>query len=261
MDDVLSQLRALTDKISAVEKQKSYAEQRQRDHLMMLAKTSQLLDASFDYRQTIANVAEMTVPLFAHWACVDLVSNGEVSRVAVAHPDPDMKQLFLEMGDRFPANVNAPRGLWNVINTGESDLFSEVTDEMIRSASTGPEHYELLRRFNFQSILLMPLHSRENKVIGVLTLILANSDKRYDDLDRQVGERIAERCGLAIEHARIYEQLRILSSRNLHLKDSERFRHILRSVVETLDDAKGMIQLSADRIEAVEEQIEEQYDA
>ncbi|HVY45664.1 MAG TPA: PAS domain S-box protein, partial [Minicystis sp.] len=55
----------------------------------LLADATTMLVSSLDVRETLARVAQMSVPRFADWCAVDLVDEaGAIERVAVAHVDP-----------------------------------------------------------------------------------------------------------------------------------------------------------------------------
>ena len=50
------------------------------------------------------------VPTFADWCAIDVVEDGRLQRVAVAHVDPEKVQLARSLEERYPSNPDAPRG-------------------------------------------------------------------------------------------------------------------------------------------------------
>jgi PAS domain S-box-containing protein len=59
-----------------------------------LAEASSVLSSSLDYRQTLASVVRLAVPILADWYAVDVLDEGgSVERLAVEHPDPDKVSL------------------------------------------------------------------------------------------------------------------------------------------------------------------------
>ena len=78
-----------------------------------------------------------------------------------------------------------------------SELYQEVTDEMLVEAAHDPEHLRLLRELGFSSAMVVPLAAR-GRVIGAMTLVSAESGRRFDAADLGLGEQpVAPRFGLA----------------------------------------------------------------
>ena len=44
-----------------------------------------------------------------------------------------------------------------MLRTGRSELYPEITDEVLVAAARYPEHLELMRRLNFSSAIIVPL--------------------------------------------------------------------------------------------------------
>ena len=61
--------------------------------LVFLADASTELASSLDYQITLAKVAQLAVPTFADWCAIDVVDDGRLHRVAVAHVDPAKVRL------------------------------------------------------------------------------------------------------------------------------------------------------------------------
>src|SRR6478672_1188947 len=99
--------------------------------LSFLADASAELSSSLDYRVTLANVARLAVPTLADWCAVQIVEEGRLHHVAVAHTDPAKVALAAELSERYPADPEAPAGAPNVARTGVSELIAEITDEML----------------------------------------------------------------------------------------------------------------------------------
>ena len=53
------------------------------------------------------------------------------SNVALAHADPSKIELAEEMRNRYPADHDSPRGVPNVLRTGEPELYSDLPDELL----------------------------------------------------------------------------------------------------------------------------------
>ena len=143
---------------------------RSSNQLRFLAQASVELSRSLDYWTTLARVAELAVPTLADWCAVQIVEDGSLRTLAVAHKDPEMVSLARELEQRYPPDLDAPTGAGNVLRTGESELYPRITDEMLVASTRDEEHLRLARQLELHSALTVPLSARD-RVLGVLTLV------------------------------------------------------------------------------------------
>jgi PAS domain S-box-containing protein len=168
-----------------------------------LARASATLMSSLDYEETLRNVAWLAVPEIADWCAVDLVDDeGVRQRVVVAHRDPEKLALAERLRAYEQAEPERERGISRVIRTGASELYSDITDEMLTAGARNEEHLALLRAVGFRSALVVPLRAR-GRPVGAMTLVNAESLRRFDESDLEFAERIATRAGVAVENARL----------------------------------------------------------
>ncbi len=168
-----------------------------------MARASKTLMSSLDYQETLRNVAWLAVPEVADWCAVDLVDDaGLRQQVVVAHRDPKKLALAEKLRRYEPDASNSDRGIHRVIRTGVTAHYPEITDEMLRSGARDEEHLRLLRAVGFRSALVVPLRTRR-RTLGVLTLVSAESMRRFDDADREFAEQIADRAAIAVDNARL----------------------------------------------------------
>jgi PAS domain S-box-containing protein len=173
-----------------------------------LADASATLAGVVDYESTLQKVARLAVPFFADWSAVDMLDDdGRLRRLGVAHVDPAKVQLAHELQRRYPPDPAAPQGLWNIIRTGQAELISEITDEMLASHIQDPEEQRIIRELGLKSYIGVPLSVR-GKVLGVLTFITAEGGRRYGADDLRVAEDLANRAAVAVENSRLYHALR-----------------------------------------------------
>ncbi len=170
-----------------------------------LSEASQLLGSSLDYEETLRNVAWAAVPQIADWCAVDLVDQyGVRERVVAAHRDPEKLALAERLRGYEPAQVDPGQGLGRVVRVGESELYPVITDQMLAPAARDAEHLALLRAVGLHSVLIVPLRTPE-RTVGAMTLVSAESGRRFDDDDRRFAEQLADRAGVAVENARLYQ--------------------------------------------------------
>jgi signal transduction histidine kinase/ActR/RegA family two-component response regulator len=173
-----------------------------------LADASAALAAVTDYESTLQKVARLAVPFFADWCCVDLLEeDGTLRRLAVAHVDPTKVQLAYELYRRYPPDLAAPQGVWNILRTGQSEIIPQISEDHLAATVRDRELLRILRELGLKSYIGVPLTAR-GKVLGVLTFIAAESGRRYEPGDLAAAEDLAHRAAVAIENARLYQALR-----------------------------------------------------
>ena len=179
------------------------AAQRTKEAGRFLADVSSRLGASLDYEETLASVANVLVPGLADWVVVDLVDRGRQRRIATAHIDPKKLELAREFGEKYPPPEDAPAGVANVMRTGKPELYSDITEEMIRASARDAYHLKVLVDLQLRSAMIVPILV-DGKVEGTITLIGAESGRRYDAEDLVLAEEIARRSASAITNARAF---------------------------------------------------------
>jgi PAS domain S-box-containing protein len=171
-----------------------------------LAEASKVLSDSLNYRETLASVARLAVPALADWCAVDVrEEDGSVERLAVEHPDPRKVPLAYKLEERYPPESDEPGGVQGVLREGRPAFYPEITDEMLEAASRDEEHLELLREIGFNSVILVPMIAPRG-TLGVVTLVSAESGRRYGEADLLLAEELARRAAIAVDNARLYEE-------------------------------------------------------
>jgi PAS domain S-box-containing protein len=173
-----------------------------------VAAASELLASSLEYERTLANVASLAVPQFADWCTIDMVDeDGSLSRLAVAHVDPQKVRLADELAAKYPPDPDAAYGVPNVIRTKRPELFSEITDELLHEATADtPELLEILRELGLRSSMCVPLIARD-RVLGAITFVSAESGRRYDEGDLGIAQDLARRAAIAVDNAMLFRDM------------------------------------------------------
>ena len=172
-------------------------------HDRFLARATETLMSSLDYEETLRNVAWLAVPEIADWCAVELVDeHGSRQRVAVAHRDPAKLELAETLRAYEPEELTPDRGVGRILRTGASELYQDVPDTALARAAVNDEHFALLRSLGFRSVLLVPLTAR-GRTFGVMTLVTAESMRRFEVADREFAEQLAGRAAVAVDNARL----------------------------------------------------------
>lgn len=198
-------VRALADALAqAVERAQAMdAARRANERLAFLADASVALGATLDFEQTAAAVAELLVPRLADWCAIQVLDDEALSTVELRHFDAGKVALARRLQELYPVDMSAPTGAPNVIRTGQPELYPELPPEMLEASARSPEHLEALSGLGLSSALVVPLVGRAGN-FGAITLIHAESDRRYSDADLPFVEDVARRAALALETARIF---------------------------------------------------------
>lgn len=169
-----------------------------------LASAGEVLASSLDYAETLRRVARLAVPTLADWCGVDVLDDrGLRHRLAVHHQDPGKIALARELEARFPPSPSADTGVYAVLRTGEPQVFSRITDELITATVVDEEHRELIRSLGMRSLMIAPMKLR-NRTIGAITLVSSETQRSFDDDDLEFAMELARRAAVAVENARLY---------------------------------------------------------
>ena len=175
------------------------------ERLAFLAEASVLLSSSVDYRATLASVAGLVVPRLADWCAVQLLQDGVLQTVALTHVDPERIAWAERLSERYPTDMSAATGAPEVVRSGRSLLWSEVPEELLESVARDEEHLQAVRELGMTSALVVPLAGRSG-VLGAITMICAESGRRYGPDDVAFAEDLARRAALAVETAHAFRE-------------------------------------------------------
>lgn len=172
-----------------------------------LSDASVALGTSLDYKATLTQVANLAVPQIADWCGVDVLdTDGRLEQLAVAHVDPQKRELAREFRRRWPPPADSPS--YRVIASGAPDLLAEITDAMIEASTSDPEQKRILGELGLRSAMVVPLIVGD-RPFGVVSFVTAESGRRYGEQDLMLAMEITRRASLAIENARAYTEAKV----------------------------------------------------
>lgn len=168
-----------------------------------MAEASKLLAGSLALDQTLAAATRLAVPRLADWVAIDVWEGDRIKRMGVAHVDPEKVRIAEELWARLPPRLDDPGGVGRVIRTGEPEEHV-LTEEMLDLGVPDPIARDLLRRLGLASSLVLPLRGGE-RILGAITLVMAESGRRLTGAERAIAEELASRVAVAIENALAYQ--------------------------------------------------------
>jgi serine phosphatase RsbU (regulator of sigma subunit) len=154
-----------------------------------LADAGPLLDASLDLDTTLDSLTRLSIPMLGDICVVDEIRHAEVRRLACAARVPDVERRLRELPNPYPARDADP--LVRVVQSGRSEI---VEDEALFGARA--------------SAMIVPLKAR-GTVLGAV--LFASNDRDYGPQDLLLAEDLALRAGLALDNARLYENLAMVA--------------------------------------------------
>ncbi|HEX5577304.1 MAG TPA: ATP-binding protein, partial [Gemmatimonadaceae bacterium] len=166
-----------------------------------LSRASELLASSLDYEQTLSEVARLIVPEFADWCSVSILDDGgEPRQLALAHVDPDKVKWAIELNKRYPPDKRADTGVPQVIRSGKPEIYPDIPDELLVAGAIDDEHLRITRELGLRSAMIVPL-STSDTILGAITIVSAESGRRYTDQDLEFAMELARRAALAVDNA------------------------------------------------------------
>jgi serine phosphatase RsbU (regulator of sigma subunit)/anti-sigma regulatory factor (Ser/Thr protein kinase) len=176
-----------------------------RRRLAFLAEASVVFASSLDFEATLDAVNRLLVPTLADWSIIQLLRDGELQVAALHHSDPGQVEWAKSMSGRFPTAGQREGGAPTVVATGESMLFPTLDQPLLEEMATSDEHRDVIRALGMSSAMVVPLTGRSG-TFGAITLLYADSGRRYATEDVSFVEDVARRAALALETAETFRE-------------------------------------------------------
>ncbi|HET6765440.1 MAG TPA: PAS domain S-box protein, partial [Longimicrobiaceae bacterium] len=173
------------------------------EQLRLLADAGNVLASSLDYERTLQQVVRLVVPGLADFCVLDLLQDGAIRRVAVAHADPAMDDAAAALMEHVPA-LDSDNPVARTLRTGQPLRVNDVTAQVLDGAAADAEHRRVIERLDPQAFMVVPLLAG-GRVLGTLLFVTSRSGGRYDETEQARAQELARRAALAIENAQLYE--------------------------------------------------------
>jgi len=158
----LSERKRIEDALRASEEQEHF-----------LSEINKVLNSSLDYQNTLTSIAKLVVPQLADWFSIDLVNTeGQFELIEVHHKDPELVQWARALREKYLIDPGAPTGPPLVVRTGQSELYSEITDKMLEASVRNEEELIIARQIGLTSLMYVPLVA-SGRTIGIISLGLS----------------------------------------------------------------------------------------
>jgi PAS domain S-box-containing protein len=176
------------------------------ESLRYIVQVSSVLSTSLDYEETLEQIAKVSVPQLADWCSVDILNqDGSIRRLPIAHADLSQAELARKL-QAYATDYKGASAITKVLQTGQSELISEISDSLLVANTQNQEHLELVRQLGMKSVMIVPLIA-QGRVLGCISFVTAESNRRYDRTDLTLATDITHRAALAVENARLYRDI------------------------------------------------------
>jgi len=147
-------------------------------------------------------LASLAVARIADWCVVDLINpDGSTHRLAVAHADPTKVALAQAIKAHDLRAQPTPRELSKLLRSGTAELVAEISDSLLEAAVPDSSYLQILRGLSLTSAIFAPIAAHD-RTLGLISLGLAESGRRYDQDDLALAARLAGLAALVIDSAR-----------------------------------------------------------
>ncbi|MFW3169844.1 SpoIIE family protein phosphatase [Geodermatophilus sp. CPCC 206100] len=186
------------------------------ERLQLLADTGRVLSGSLDITQQIGQLADLVVPTLGDWCWLVVTDEqGRLHELASAHRDPALRaqlELYVHsmvavMTDHAAATV--------VTRTGRPLVLPAIDADRVQRAIPEAATRELLGKMGLQAGVIVPLVAR-GQTLGALGLFNDAARGAHTPAEIETAVEVGRRAGLALHHARLYGQQRVLADALQH---------------------------------------------
>jgi PAS domain S-box-containing protein len=155
-------------------------------------------------KSALDKISRLIVPKFANWFSIDLLRDGQLDELVLAHEDPGMIQWARKYREAYPTDLDSDSSTAKVVKTGAPSFIPVITKEMVLASVTDPGQLEAILRMNLQSVITVAIFTKE-AVSGIISFISSTPCYHYDETDLRFAQNLANHIGLALENAQLNE--------------------------------------------------------
>jgi serine phosphatase RsbU (regulator of sigma subunit) len=196
------------------------AKERAIARLHLVGEVGTVLGSTLDVDEALRRLARLVVPRLADWVAVDLLDDElhrRLRRAVVVHRDAERAPEGAYERSMPPVPAESASSLAQVLRTGTPVLVGR--DELAAtpdSALMAAQH-ELFAELGAASAVVAALRT-PRRVLGALTLVRLDPEAPFDSEDVQLIAVIAQRAGLAVDNAQLFDaQRRVAETMQRHL--------------------------------------------
>ncbi|MHB1424188.1 MAG: response regulator [Gemmataceae bacterium] len=188
-----------------------------------LAEASKALSSSLDYEATLRGLLRLSVPYLGDLTAITLTDEqGRPRHTELAWTDPHHVACSLSLPALEGLHERLAEAIRRVLESRRIEYSPELSSGIfVLSAYRQPSgncspwgadaprsvnNCSPLPSFNLSALALIPLLARD-RALGVLTLGMGSSARRYTPSDLALAEDLAGRAAIALDNARLYRNV------------------------------------------------------
>ena len=152
-----------------------------------------ILATSVDFKTTIENLAALAASEVAGWCAIFSFENEQTVR-RLTHPE-----------GLYSLDLHASSGPGHVLRTGEPEVRSVVTDEIIENLGLKPGQFFSAKGVKPTAYMCIPLRARE-RTIGAIALVSFDPQRKFVETDLRTAQDLGGAAAVAIANARLYSE-------------------------------------------------------
>jgi len=181
------------------------------ERLALLARVTDELVGTLNAPTAVGRIPRLLVPTVGSWATITLLrADGSLQDAGCWHVDPARTPVVRRYAAAALESSPTTAPLLRAVTTGSPITVpaAQLRGTALAAVATGPAR-EALRALSPGTVTVLPIPGRD-RVLGALTL---GHDRRraVTPADVATATEVAERAGLALDNARLYEQQRRLA--------------------------------------------------
>lgn len=158
---------------------------------IFLASASRLLGSSMDTSVLLGSLVKLITQSFTDWCCIDLLGDQGLERRASC-----------KSGIESPQGLALPIREWPI----DSEMRTLLIADIKSYASVHPEVREAFAGLPIDSLVIAPVHARGQRMGYMIMARERDGQRRFDNFDAATAEDLAQRIGIALDHASIYHE-------------------------------------------------------
>ncbi|MGH9350099.1 MAG: sensor histidine kinase, partial [Vicinamibacterales bacterium] len=158
-------------------------------------------------------------------------------RLKAVHAQPRLAPLAARF-ENLAAGHDPPVIVRRAIDTCQTLVMTPVPVEHLVAAASGPEHLEVMKQLEVESLLVVPLVAGD-QALGAMMLVSSSPRRRFTGASVPFARELARRAATALANARLYrEALAAIAARD----------EILTVVAHDLRSPLHVIEFAAERL-------------
>jgi hypothetical protein len=178
---------------------------REAGRFAMLDEIARVSDGADDLPTTLDAICDILVPAAADFCMVDVVSEGEVERVAARVCEAGGEEVELWLANREPSFPQPMIAADDEVSL-EPRFIEKMGEAELRELAHDSEDLVALREMKMRSAITAALRARGH-LIGTVTLGTAWSRRRYRRHDARFARVLSGRIALALDNAGLFADL------------------------------------------------------